>query len=219
MKNKVIITSTLLLLYSYTLASAQSPTATTSGTTIKDAIKEKVQEEINSIKKAVAKRGFVGTITKVSDLNLTITTLTGDSRSLVMVTDTTVKLLSGKEGTLKDVKEKNFVIAMGDVDSAGVLTVKRIVIVTQSPADIRVALYGKVTKATTSQLTLETADKTILTVKILSDTKFSTKSAITAAKDIKENSVIIAIGKPGSSKTTFNLTRLFVLPPSPLPTP
>lgn len=216
---KIVTTSTLLLLYSYTLASAQSPTVTEPGTTLREAVKEAVKEQVDSIKQAVAKRSFVGTISKISDLNLTLTTLTGDSRSITMVTDTTVKLISGKEGTLKDIKEGSFVIAMGNIDSAGVLTSKRIVIIAKGLADTRVALYGKATKTAASQLTIETPDKTTLTLKILSDTKFSTKSKVTAAKDIKEGFTIVAIAKPGTTKTTFNLTRLFVIPSAPAPTP
>jgi hypothetical protein len=216
----LLITFALLLCYSATLASAQSPTATDSATIIKDKIREKVDEELNAIKKAIAKRSYVGTISSISDLTVSIKSLTDATKTITIATDSTIKLASGKEGTIKDLKVNNFIIAMGDADSNGVLTAKRVVVTSKSPTDTRKTIYGTVTKTSATQLNLTTPAKTEIIIKTTSETKFSTQSKITSLKQIAIGDQVVAVTKPSTvNDTTFTATRIFALSTTASPTP
>jgi uncharacterized protein YlzI (FlbEa/FlbD family) len=193
-----------------TPAIAQSTSPTPTGTSLQNAIKNKVQEEIDAIKKSVSKRSYVGEITKISDLDFTLNSLTDEARSITITTDTTIKLLSGKDGVIKDIKEKDFLIAMGDADGAGILTAKRVVVIAKPTTDTRQAVSGTITKVSLPQITLETPSATLV-LRTSSDTKFSSSSKTTALKDLKVGQTLVAIVKPTTTKDTFTATRLLAL--------
>ncbi len=185
-------------------AQSPSPSATSAGT-IRDAVKQKVSEELANIKQAVAKRAYVGTISAKSDLTLTITNLKNQSRTATVTTDTTIKLTGGKDGTVADLKVGDFIIAMGDADSNGVLNTKRLLVITQPEADTRDAVFVTVTKVTISSLTAENIKKESWTIKLSSTTKYT---GATKATDIKVGSKIIAVGTVSSSTITANIIHL-----------
>lgn len=180
-------------------AQTPSPAATNAGT-IRDAVKQKVSEELANIKQAVAKRAYVGTISAKSDLTLTITNLKNQSRTATVTTDTTIKLTGSKDGTPADLKVGDFIIAMGDVDSNGVLTTKRLLVIAQPDADNRGSIFLTVTKVSTSALTGENLKKEVWTIKLTSATK---------ATDIKVGSKIVAVGTVSASTLSANLIHLF----------
>src|SRR3989344_824193 len=110
-------------------------TATEGAKNIRDAVKEKVAEELANIKKAVAKRSFVGTVTEKTTLSFTLKNVQDESRTINLNTETVIKLPASKDGTIDDIKKDNFVIAMGDVDSQNVMTAKRVLVISKPVAD------------------------------------------------------------------------------------
>ena len=190
---------------------AQTPSST--GSAIRDAVKEQVA----AIKTAVAKRAFVGTISAKADATITVTNLTNQSKTAVITGDTVIRLTGGKDGTFADLKVGDFVIAMGDVDSQGTLTTKRLLVISKPGADKRRALTGRVTDTSSSSLTIETLKKEIITIKVTSNTTITNKNKLS---DIKVGSRIVAVGLPTLAESTFTAKLLHLIPSaSPSPTP
>lgn len=131
-----------LLISTMLLAQTASP-----GATVRDAVQKKVAEELAAIKNSVVKRSFVGEVTAKSDTTMTLASSRKQPRVITLLPDTTVKL-AGKETSLADIKVGNFVISMGDVDAAGVMTAKRILVIDKPTADNRKVVFGTVTKVT-----------------------------------------------------------------------
>lgn len=186
------------LVVSVVVAQSPSPTASSSGN-IRDAVKQKVSEELANIKQAVAKRAYVGTISAKSELTLTITNLKNQSRTATVTTDTTIKLTGGKDGTPADLKVGDFIIAMGDVDSNGVLTTKRLLVIAQPETDNRDSVFLTITKVSASALTGENLKKETWTIKLTSAAK---------ATDVKVGSKIVAVGTVSASTLSANLIHL-----------
>ena len=182
---------------------AQTPSST--GSAIRDAVKEQVA----AIKTAVAKRAFVGTISAKADATITVTNLTNQSKTAVITGDTVIRLTGGKDGTFADLKVGDFVIAMGDVDSQGTLTTKRLLVISKPGADKRRALTGRVTDTSSSSLTIETLKKEIITIKVTSNTTITNKNKLS---DIKVGSRIVAVGLPTLAESTFTPKLLHLIP-------
>ncbi|KKS33099.1 MAG: hypothetical protein UU93_C0002G0027 [Candidatus Amesbacteria bacterium GW2011_GWA2_42_12] len=161
------------------VAQTASPSASPS---ILDSVKEKVAAEIDQIKSAVTKKAYVGSIATKTDTGLTMANLNNESRTVNISGDVTIKLLGGKEGTLTDLKVGDFLIAMGDADGAGVLTAKRILVITKpADEDTRKIITGTVTKSSSTSITVDTT-----AYKVSSATKFTNKNDITdIVKDVK----------------------------------
>lgn len=205
---KFLITLALLLFYSPSLVYAQ--TASPSANPIRDAVNEKVQQEVDQIKKAVAKRGYVGTITAKSDASLTLTNLKSQPRTIIVTADSTIKLSGGKDGTPADIKVGDSLIAMGDVDSANVMTAKRIVIVPKPVPDTRQAVFVTVTKTTVAALTVENLKKETLTIKLNTDTKYTAK---TKATDLVIGSKLVIVARPTSTASILTGLAIHLLVP------
>jgi len=169
---------------------------------ILNAVKDKVAAEIADIKLAVAKKAYVGSVTAKSEVGFSL-----ETRNVVVSPEATIKNGS-TELTLKDIKVGDFVIAMGDVDSAGNLTGKRILIVTQSPEDKRKAMVFTVVKSGTASLSVETLKKEAWTVKISSDTGFVAKIKLA---NIEAGDKIVVIGTLASTPSTFNALKIHKL--------
>jgi len=166
---------------------------------IRDAVQKKVAEELNAIKNEAKKRAYLGTISAKSDATITITTLRNTTRTATVTPDTTIKLSGGADGTPADLKTGLFILAMGDADGTGTLTAKRILVIAKPAEDKRRAIFGVVTKVTSSTITLKD-----WTVKLSSTTKYTGK---TKASDIKVGAKLIIVGTVTSDK---NLTAKLV---------
>lgn len=189
---------------------AQTPSSTTS------AIREAVKEQVAAIKTAVAKKAFVGTISAKADATVTVTNLKNQSKTAVVTGDTVIRLTGGKDGTFADLKVGDFVIAMGEVDSQGTLTTRRLLVITKPGADKRRALTGRVTDTSSSSLTIETLKKEIITIKVTSDTTITNKNKLS---DIKVGSRVVVVGLPTLAESTFTAKLLHLIPSaSPSPT-
>jgi hypothetical protein len=121
-----------------------------------------------------------------------------------------IKLKSGRDGTVADLKTGLVILVMGDVDSAGVMTSKRLLVISQPAEFKRQAVMGTVTKASASSLTLEKINtKETWTVKLTSATKYTAK---TKAADVKVGLKIVVLGTVTSDKALTAL-QLHLIPP------
>lgn len=197
---KKILLSLLILSCSPALlltAHAQTPTATSSADTIRDSVKQKVSEELAQIKKGVAKKGFVGSISAISDGIFTINTFMLQPRKALVTADTTIKLLGGSDGTPGDLKVGQYVLALGDVDSQNTMTTKRLLVIGKPAEDTRKVVFGNIIKSTSTSFTIGTE-----TYKITSTTKFTNK---TKAADLTVGAKIMAIVNSSNNATRVQL--------------
>lgn len=188
---------------------------TTPGGTIRDSVKTKVDEQLAQIQKAVAKKAFLGEITVKSDAQLTLITFSGQTRSVTVTPDTVIKLAGSKDGTPADLKVKDYVLVMGDVDSQNTMTAKRLLVVGKPEADKRRAIMGTITKASVSSLTLETANtKETWTIRLTSTTEYTAK---TKAADVKVGTRVVTLGTT-TGTTTMNALTIHLVPDAVAPT-
>ena len=193
---------TLITLISLISLISPMPSFAATDSAILNAVKDKVAAEIADIKLAVAKKAYVGNVTAKSEIGFSLGT-----RTVVVTPEATIKNGS-TELTLKDIKVGDFVIAMGDVDSAGNLTGKRILIVTKSPEDKRKAMVFTVSKTGTNSLIVENLKKEAWTVKISSDTGYTAKTKLV---NIESGDKIVVIGSLASTPSTFNALKIHKL--------
>lgn len=201
-----ILTTTVLL--SFNASSVLAQTASPSGT-LRDSVKQKVEEELSQIKSGVAKKGFVGSITAKQDASLTITNLKSQPRTVIATTETVIKLANGKDGTLADLKLNDFAIAMGDVDSTNKMTAKRIVIFTSAPSDKRQSYFGTITKTTSNSFTIKTPKGETLDLKVSAGTKYNDKFKFS---DLKVDSKVVVVVLTGGTTQapTYTTLRVFL---------
>lgn len=145
-------------------------------------------------------KGYLGTVTDITDSTIQIKSTTSEIKQIsvgedvsVVKTDPTQKIVK-----LTDIAIGDFIVAMGYKNSKGVLTAQRILI-TPAVASSNI----KVTQSKGSEVT---PDKKTL-VYTFSEDKL-TKSKITAIED--ENSILAVTAQSDSSKTT--LRTVFILP-------
>jgi len=197
-----LFVSCFLFLVTSLPIAAQSPTSAT----IRDTVKQQVESELSQIKSAVSKKAYVGSVTAKADGVLTINNLQNQPRSVTLTTDAAIKLTSGKDGTPADVKIGDFVIAMGDADGQGMLTVKRLLVTAKPSADTRQTVAGSVSKISPSSITLKTPDGKEVTARLLGSTKYTGATKVT---DIKTDSQVAFIT---TGATTLTVVHLHLFP-------
>ncbi len=125
-----------------------SPSTTPSGT-LRDSVKDKVEKEIAQIKENSSKKAYLGMYSELKD-------------KLTISVDTTIRLLNNSEGSTKDLKSTDYILAMGDADGKDQLNTKRILAINPPTQDTREITLGAVTDFTNKTLTLD--KKTILLI-------------------------------------------------------
>jgi hypothetical protein len=195
------------------ISSVHAQDASTSASQLRDSVKQKVDEELAQIKQAVSKKAFLASISSKSEATFSLTNYLSQPRSALISTDTVIKLKNGSDGTPADLKSGDWILAMGDVDGAGNMTTKRLLVVGAPLTDKRAIVFGKVISVGAS-LTVETPDKNQSTAKLASDTTITGivngKSAKLKTTDIKVGNQVVFITKTGTASTVA--TDLYLFP-------
>jgi hypothetical protein len=187
-------------------------TATDSSTGLRDSVKQKVEEELAQIVKSVSKKAFLGTITAKADASITLNNYHNQARTIIVGTDTAIKLKNGRDGTPADLKTADYILVMGDVDSAGTMTAKRILVISEPAADKRETAYGTITKTTSSSVVIDNLKNESVTVKVTSATKYT---GTTKLSNLQVGDKILAI----TSDSTALVLHVITPAPSPTSTP
>ena len=182
MMKKFIVLSMFFVLCTLFLSKAKAvsptPEATDSAVQeIRDKVKEIVREKLDQAKKG-QKLAFVGTISEINGLNLTLQTNEGD-KQLNVATDAAIIGKGGKKITIKDLKTNLFTIAMGYLQENNVLGVRRLVVSEKPKVVANEIAFGKVTDISKEEniitvknekkniiYTIEMTDKTVITKKV-----------------------------------------------------
>lgn len=205
-----LLTLSLLALLSLSLTAwpQHSAAQTTSPTpaSLRDSVKQRVDEELDQIKQTVSQKAYLGAVASKTDGNLNLTTYFKHSRTALLTADATIKLATGRDGTPADIKVDDYLLAMGDADGQGTLTIKRLLVVPPPQPDDRLVLFGTVSQPTSGSLTLTPPNAKDYTVKLQTATKYV---GDTTASDLKADSKIIVIGTSTSdSQLTARLIHL-----------
>ena len=190
-KSKISLLTLLVLSMFYVLCSmflsgvkAVSPTPATSSAgknqkveDIRQAIEKEVRDKLDQAQKG-QKLAFVGTVSEINGLNLTLQTNDGDQK-LNIATDAALIGKGGKKITMKDLKTNLFTIAMGFMEENDVLGVRRLVVSEKPKTVSKEIAFGKVTDISKEEnvitvknekkniiYTVEITDKTIITKKV-----------------------------------------------------
>lgn len=216
MKKYLVILTTLLLIYSTTDLKVFAQSSTPSST-LRDTVKQQVAAEIAQIQQNLTKKAFVGSITAKTDASLTLNTLRSQTRSVNVAPDATIKLSGNKDGTLKDLKIGDLILAMGDADGQNLLTAKRLLVITKPDTDRRQVISGSVTTVSSSSLTINSGSASPTAIKITSDSKYTGKTKIS---DVKVGSSVIVITTATGEFSSPTAKRIhLVQSPNASPTP
>lgn len=186
-------------------AFAQTPAAT--GSAIRDAVKEKVAAEVAVIKSSVLKRAYVGTIGTKTETGFDLINIKKETRNIVVTAETTIKK-GAAELTFKDLKSGDFVIAMGDADAKNTMTAKRVLVIDRGAEDKRKTMIFTITKAGTTSLGVENLKKEAWSVRLSTDTQYTSKTKLA---NLAVGDKIAVIGTAASIPSTFNALRIHEL--------
>jgi len=233
---KFIIFLTIALCFSASAitikAVSPTPEATDSAVQeIRDKVKEIVREKLDETQKG-QRRAFVGEITNISDLQLTLQTNQGD-KQLNIATDAALIGKGSKKITMKDLKTGLFAITMGFMEENDVLGVRRLVVSEKPKTASKEIAFGKVTDISTEEkiLTVKNEKKGIIYTVEINDKTTITKKVDDKIQKIKfaviENSDwVVAIGtttenehKLITAKIVHVIPGLSTVTPSPEITP
>jgi len=192
----------LSLLLTATLLAQATPSSE-----ILDAVKAKVAAEVATIKNTINKRAYVGAIGTKTETGFDLTNLKKETRNIVVTAETTIKK-GAVELTLKDLKSSDFVIAMGDADAKNIMTAKRILVIDRGAEDKRKTMIFTITKTGTASLGVETPKKEAWSVRLSSDTQYTTKTKLA---NLAVGDKIAVIGTTASIPSTFNALRIHKL--------
>jgi len=185
--------------------------ATDSAAQLRDSVKQKVDEELSQIKQAVSKKGFLGLISEKSEAALTMNTWVNQSRTVLVSTSSVIRLQSGKDGTPADLKAGNYILVMGDADSENKLTAARLLVIPAPKDDTRTAIWGTVSKKTSSTLTLTTPQNDNPDIKLTSATKYA---ADTKLSDIEEGAKVLVLASTSTATPPVYTALVIYLYPS-----
>ncbi len=108
------------------------------------------------ISRKLMDKAYVGTLKSKNENSLTLACATG--AKIVTVNQDTVfesKLKTKQKFSLKTLSEGDHIAALGDIDDNGVLTARKIVLLTQ-PANIKTYLWGQIVSMSDKLITIQT---------------------------------------------------------------
>lgn len=209
---------------------AQSPTPDEKVKEIREAVKEKVREEIQQTQKG-QKKAFVGEITEISNSTLVLEARSGEQQAEI---DDEATILNIKKSKIEfeDLEIGNYVIAMGYLGENEVLQAKRVVVTKEPKTSTRQVVVGRVTDISDDEKIItvknekkgvvymvEATSKTTITQKLEEDEIEEVKFG-----QIEEGDWLVTIGTPTENEEKIITAKLIHLvpdknKPEPTPTP
>lgn len=197
-----LLAISFLLLAKNITAISPTPEATSAAVNdIRTKVKEIVQEKLDQAQKG-QKMAFVGTISEINGLNLTLQTNEGD-KQLNVATDAAIIGKGGKKITTKDLKSGLFTIVMGYLQENDVLGVRRLVVSEKSKVVANEIAFGKVTDISKEEnvITIKNENKNIIYTVEMTDKTVITKKVDGKVQKVKFEVIevgdhLIAIGVP-----------------------
>lgn len=224
MKKIISLSLIIFCLLLAPMALAQTPTPTPGEEEeeeISPEIKEKVQERIEAIQESgLRKAAYFGTITDVSNSTLTIDSVKGERK---IQTDEETDFI-GEKGVaieLEDLEIDDFVIALGYLETDGLLQGKRISVLSEEPepAEPREAVYGKVADISSeeevislSSLKEEITYEIDVTSKTTIEKKVDEKTEEIDFDEIEIGDRLAAVGTMENENGTITASVIYLIP-------
>jgi hypothetical protein len=171
---------------------------------IRDAVKEKVQAQINDLKKG-SKRAFFGQITDISDQKIVLETADGNI-DIQLGTDTAIIGIDRKTAKIDSLQKDTYAIAMGYLVTDTSLDCRRLVITEKPKITEKVVAFGKISDISKDgQLVTLKNDSNSKTysISVVKTTKFTQNNNGSLAKisisDLAKGNFVVAIGTPDAS--------------------
>jgi len=227
-KSKISLLTLLVLSMFYVLCSmflseanavSPNPEATNTATSdIRNKVKEIVQEKLDQAQKG-QKMAFVGTVSEINGLNLTLQTNDGDQK-LNIATDAAIIGKGGKKITMKDLKTNLFTIAMGFMEENDVLGVRRLVVSEKPKTVSKEIAFGKVTDISKEEnvITIKNEKKNIIYTVEVTDKTTLTKKVDDKIQKVKLEVIeigdrLIAIGTPTENEHKLITAKIIYIIP------
>lgn len=217
------IISLLLIVFCLTtsVVIAQTPSPAEEEEEISPEIKEKVQERIEAIQETGSRKaGYFGTLSDVSNSTLTIESEKGERK---IRTDEDTDLI-GKKGQmidLEDLEIEDFIIALGYIETDGLLLAKRVSILEEEPepAEPREAVYGEVADISSVEEVISLAHpkgETTYEIEITSKTTIEKKSGEKTEEidfdEIEIGDRLAAVGVKKNENGTITASVIYLIP-------
>lgn len=221
--------SFLLVQKAYALTPTTAPSATPSATPTQTAtssatenekvkeIRDQLKEKVSEIKEKIDKKAFVGLITQITDLTLTLENFRGRQR--VRLAEGAVIINSArKEIKANDLAVEDKVIAMGTVSDNDILDATRVVVVAKpaaAPAKRTVAM-GTISAIDMPKSTVSIAplkDGAAVSLKVLATTTLFLQSENKEIKlsDLEKDKKVIVVYQSSSDGKTLTAKHISVL--------
>lgn len=152
-------TTTYLLQPTYAAESSPSADIKSKLEELKKEIASKAAQLKLQVNRKLKDKAYIGKIKTKSDSSLTLATKTGPkivsiNQDTLFENDTKLK----KKVSLKTLTEEDYVAALGDIDEAGVLTARTIILSPQPPEQQKTFLWGQIISVTDQLVTLKGKD-------------------------------------------------------------
>jgi len=203
------------------LAQTPSPEPVEEEDEISPEIKEKVQERIEAIKETGSRKAaYYGTLTDISNSTLTIESEKGERK---IQTDEETELIgeNSQEIELEDLEIDDFIIALGFIETDGLLLGKRVTVLSEEPepAESREAVYGEVADVSQEEEVISLShliDETIYEIEIISKTiiqkKTGEKIEEIEFEEIEIGDRLAAVGTKGNDNGTITASVIYLIP-------
>lgn len=161
---------------------------------LKKEIASKAAKLKQEVSQKLQNKAYIGTVKTKADSSITLATATGPK--IVSINQDTIYESNKKtkaKFSLKTLAEEDYVATLGDADDGGVLTAKKIILLSSTPNQKKY-FWGQINSISGRQLTLK--DKEFKSFTVLVDTEaeiFEGKTSTNLA-DLKTNDFIILTG-------------------------
>ena len=203
------------------LAQTPSPEPVEEEDEISPEIKEKVQERIEAIKETGSRKAaYFGTLTDVSNSTLTIESVKGERK---IQADEEADFI-GEKGQvidLEDLEIDDFIIALGYIETDGLLLGKRVTVLSEEPepAESREAVYGEVADVSSEEEVISLSslkDEIVYEIEITSKTtiekKVGEKIEEIEFEEIEIGNRLAAVGIKENENGTITASVIYLIP-------
>lgn len=168
----------------------------------------KLKQEVNT---KLQNRAYVGTVKTRSDSSLTLAAKNG--AKLVSLNQDTLYQSQVKQRTrltAKTLQEEDYLVALGDIDNSGVLTAKKVILLSSTPKQ-KVFLWGQIVAVSDKLITVKTKEAKNIAVSINSNSEVKRGDEEISLSSLKINNFIIATGALNKNEI-FDASFVYVIP-------
>lgn len=166
---------------------------------LKKAIASKAAKLKGEVNRKLNNKAYVGEVKTKSPTSLTLASSSGPK--LININQDTVfeSKVKGKKFSQKALAEEDYIAALGDVDETGVLTAKKIILLSQPKPSTKTYIWGQIVSVSDKLSTLK--DRTLKNIAVY----------IPSGTNVKLNEFIIATGEKNENDI-FEAEFVYVIP-------